>query len=77
VTDSDLDRGLEGVTVAETRLSRIDGEAGELVIGGFPVEELASKGIFPTTDGWYRNGEAHLDALTDADDVGPYVEKLR
>ncbi|TKX75215.1 ATP-dependent helicase [Halorubrum sp. GN11_10-6_MGM] len=25
------------------------------------IEELASKGIFPTTDGWYRNGEAHLD----------------
>ncbi|RLM62651.1 exodeoxyribonuclease V subunit beta [Halorubrum sp. Atlit-26R] len=25
------------------------------------IEELASKGIFPTTDGWYRDGEAHLD----------------
>ncbi|SDF78244.1 ATP-dependent exoDNAse (exonuclease V) beta subunit (contains helicase and exonuclease domains) [Halorubrum xinjiangense] len=25
------------------------------------IEELASKGIFPTADGWYRNGEAHLD----------------
>ena len=25
------------------------------------IEELASKGIFPTTDGWYRGGESHLD----------------
>ncbi|WP_424015491.1 UvrD-helicase domain-containing protein [Halorubrum xinjiangense] len=25
------------------------------------IEELASKGIFPTTDGWYRDGESHLD----------------
>ena len=25
------------------------------------IEELASKGIFPTSDGWYRDGESHLD----------------
>jgi citrate synthase len=34
--------GLEGVVAAETRLSMVDGERGELVIGGFRVEELAS-----------------------------------
>ncbi|WP_459192492.1 citrate synthase [Halosimplex sp. J119] len=39
--DGNLNRGLEGITVAETRLSDIDGEAGELTIGGFPVDELA------------------------------------
>ena len=33
--------GLRGVVLTETRLSMIDGEAGKLVIGGFPVEELA------------------------------------
>ena len=33
--------GLEGVVAAETRLSMVDGERGELVIGGFRVEELA------------------------------------
>ena len=33
--------GLEGVLAAETRLSMVDGERGELVIGGFRVEELA------------------------------------
>ncbi len=25
------------------------------------IKELASKGIFPTVDGWYRDGESHLD----------------
>ena len=34
--------GLEGVVAAETRLSMVDGERGELVIAGFRVEELAS-----------------------------------
>ncbi len=31
---------------AETRLSSVDGEAGELIIAGFPVEELASRASF-------------------------------
>ena len=46
MSDSDLNRGLEGVTVAETRLSHIDGEAGELVIGGFPLDELAANATY-------------------------------
>ncbi len=25
------------------------------------VKQLAAKGVFPTADGWYRDGEAHLD----------------
>ncbi|MEZ4427184.1 MAG: citrate synthase [Nannocystaceae bacterium] len=33
--------GLEGVVVGETRLSRVDGEAGRLTIAGYPVEALA------------------------------------
>jgi citrate synthase len=41
--------GLEGVTVAETRLSDIDGEAGKLVIGGFPVETLVTEATFEET----------------------------
>jgi citrate synthase len=44
--DSELRNGLEGVTVAETRLSDIDGEAGELIIGGYPVDELATNATF-------------------------------
>jgi citrate synthase len=38
--------GLEDVVAAETRLSRVDGEAGELIIAGFPVEEVASLASF-------------------------------
>src|SRR4051794_10380010 len=38
--------GLEGVVAAETRLSSVDGKAGELIIAGFPVEELASRATF-------------------------------
>ena len=30
------------------------------------VEQLAAKGVVPTADGWYRNGEAHLDGDVEA-----------
>lgn len=33
--------GLQGVVAARTRLSRVDGERGELLIAGLPVAELA------------------------------------
>ena len=38
--------GLEGVIAAETRISGVDGQAGELVIAGFAVEELAQQATF-------------------------------
>lgn len=38
--------GLEGVVVAATRLSRVDGEAGELLIAGYPVDEIAGRVTF-------------------------------
>ena len=41
--------GLEGVIAAQTRLSSVDGQAGELIIAGFPLEELASKATFEET----------------------------
>jgi len=44
--DDTLNRGLEGIRVAETRLSDIDGEAGELTIGGYPVDELARNATY-------------------------------
>src|SRR5450631_2967960 len=39
--DGEVREGLEGVVVTRTRLSRVDGEAGELVIAGSRVEDLA------------------------------------
>jgi citrate synthase len=38
---TEIARGLEGVKFAETRLSKVDGQAGELTIAGFPLQELA------------------------------------
>src|ERR1041385_6860859 len=38
--------GLEGVVVAETRISEVDGERGRLIIRGHDVEELTSKCTF-------------------------------
>ena len=38
--------GLEGVVAAASRLSHVDGEAGELLIAGFPLAELASRAEF-------------------------------
>lgn len=41
--------GLEGIVAAETRLSHVDGLAGELIIGGFALEELAANATFEET----------------------------
>ena len=41
--------GLEGVIAAETKLSHVDGLKGELIIGGYSVEELAASTSFEET----------------------------
>ncbi|MCB9079419.1 MAG: citrate synthase/methylcitrate synthase [Anaerolineaceae bacterium] len=41
--------GLDGVVAAETKLSRIDGQAGTLTIAGFPLQELATNASFEET----------------------------
>jgi citrate synthase len=38
--------GLEGVVAAETRLSHVDGQRGQLIIAGYPVEDLAASASF-------------------------------
>lgn len=38
--------GLEGIVAAQTRLSSVDGQKGELIIAGFPLEELAANARF-------------------------------
>ena len=38
--------GLDGVVATTTRLSRVDGEAGELIVAGFAIEELAPRATF-------------------------------
>ena len=63
--------GLEDVVAAETSLSSVDGKAGELVIAGFPVEELASRANFEETVYllWHN-------ALPDAEQLTTFKEAL-
>ena len=35
--------GLEGIVAAETHLSHVDGERGELIVAGHRLEELAER----------------------------------
>lgn len=43
---SAMKMGLEGVVAAQTRLSRVNGVVGELIIGGFRLEEVATRASF-------------------------------
>src|SRR5690242_3288774 len=52
-----LQAGLEGVVAARTRLSDVDGERGELIIGGFPLAELATNARFEETAWLLWHGE--------------------
>jgi citrate synthase len=49
MNDTTIHNGLEGIIAAETSLSMVDGTAGELVIAGFPVAELAMNATFEET----------------------------
>ncbi|MFB6119212.1 citrate synthase [Halosegnis sp.] len=53
----ELKKGLEGVLVAESSLSFIDGEAGRLVYRGYDIEELAAEASFEEVLYLLWNGE--------------------
>jgi citrate synthase len=71
MNDTTVHNGLEGIVAAETTLSMVDGEAGELVIAGFPVAELAMNTTFEETAFllWYG-------ALPDADELTAFRRDL-
>lgn len=60
-------KGLEGVVAATTRLSDVDGERGELIIGGYPLAELTAHATFEEATWllWYgrRPSATELDAF--------------
>jgi citrate synthase len=64
-------QGLEGVVAAATRLSSVDGEAGELLIAGFPVEELALRATFEETTWLLWHG-----SLPTADELDGFRRRL-
>jgi citrate synthase len=62
--------GLDGVVAATTQLSHVDGDRGELVIAGFPVDQLAEYATFEETTWLLWHGDlpsaAQLDAFRGA-----------
>jgi len=58
-----MNNGLEGIVAAETRLSMVDGERGELVIAGFRVEDLAATTTFEETVRllWFEDRDLSTD----------------
>jgi citrate synthase len=62
--------GLEGVVAAQTRISHVDGQRGQLIIAGFPVEELAPNARFEEVAYLLLHGElpgpAELQAFREA-----------
>ena len=48
-TEKQIHVGLDGIVAAATRLSSVDGAAGELVIAGFPLERFAGLATFEET----------------------------
>ena len=57
-----LNPGLEDIAVAETRLSQISGEQGELAIRGFPIDEIASNARYEETVFFLLNGRLPTSA---------------
>ena len=46
MTTTPVPKGLEGVVAAATRISHVDGLAGELIIGGYRLDEIAGRATF-------------------------------
>jgi citrate synthase len=53
--------GLEGISVAKTTLSDVDGEKGHLVIRGYDVEEIAGKISFENVCGLLWSGTINFE----------------
>lgn len=73
---SDYKPGLEGVVAAETRLSSVDGQKGELVIAGFPLEELAPVATFEELC-WLLWGGGELPTKNELDSFSEELASAR
>jgi citrate synthase len=69
--NSSLNPGLEEIAVAETRLSRINGETGELIIRGFSIDELASNATYEEAVFLLLNGR-----LPTTEELGEFQAEL-
>ena len=67
--------GLRGVTVADTKISFIDGEKGILIYRGYKIEELANESSFPEVAFLILNG--HLPNRTELKDFKTRINAAR
>jgi citrate synthase len=72
MNNKSMNQGLESITAAKTRLSRVDGQAGELTISGYPLAELAPNASFEETVFvlWH-------DRLPTTDELSRFHDELR
>ncbi|CAN5852175.1 citrate synthase [soil metagenome] len=63
--------GLEGVVVAQTELSAINGETGELIYGGYDIDDLARNTTFEEVTYLLWNGR-----LPTSDELNPLSSEL-
>lgn len=71
MTSPQIHAGLDGIVAAATRLSHVDGLAGELVIAGFPAEEIAPLATFEEMVFLLWN-----DRLLDATELDDFSRRL-
>ncbi|MFC5971294.1 citrate synthase [Halomarina salina] len=67
----ELKKGLEGVLVAESELSFIDGDAGKLVYRGYSIEDLAREASFEEVVYLLWHGE-----LPTRDELEPFAQSM-
>ena len=70
MTDT-VHRGLDGIVVTESALSKVDGEAGRLIYRGYPIEELARECTYEEILYllWYGDLPTHDERAALADDL--------
>jgi citrate synthase len=79
MTESKAQPGLDGVIVAQTVLSEVDGEAGRLLVRGHPIEELAGSVPFEEVAGllWEGLAPAAPDAPRTAAEIRTALGQAR
>ncbi len=75
VEQAQVIRGLEGVYVSTTELSRVDGERGRLFYRGYAIEDLAEQGSFEETA--YLLWHGHLPTATELERFSQQLAQSR
>jgi len=68
-------KGLEGVVAASTQLSHVDGERGELILAGYPLDDIAERATFEEMTWLMWHGE--LPTRSDLDAFGAALSAVR